>query len=92
MGLAFLTAAYVAIGALSFVMLIRSGQPLLAFPILVTLWIVYLWIFTAEAIETFSTRPHRLRRVTTIVIVCVAIAFVALVASIVVGIIFSPVP
>ena len=79
-----------AVAALSFVILIRNGQPLFAFPIVVTLWVAYLWMFTADAIEMFSTRPHRVRRVTTIVVVCSAVAFLVLVVSIVLGIALSP--
>jgi hypothetical protein len=80
-----LTLGYVVVASLSFAALNRSQFALFSFPVLITLWTAYLWVFTARAIRSFSILPRSPRRVTCIIIVCCFVALVALAASILIG-------
>jgi hypothetical protein len=84
-GLVLLTFGYVAVAALTFAALSRSRVDLISFPVVVTLWTAYLWVFTARSIRAFSLIPRSPRRVARIIIVCCVVALAALAASIVIG-------
>jgi len=57
------------------------------FPVVVTLWIAYVWVFTAQTIRSFSVVPRSPWRVTAIIVACSVVAAVAIAASIVIGLI-----
>jgi hypothetical protein len=80
-----LTVGYVVVSALMFAALSLSPLDLITFPVVVTLWTAYLWVFTASSIRTFSVIPRSPRRVAAIMITCSLIAIAALAASIVIG-------
>jgi len=62
-----------------------SSLVLWAFPIVVTIWIAFSWVFIGRGIAAWSTPPHRVRRVAGIVIGCSLVAIVALAVSILIG-------
>ena len=68
MGVALLTAGYIAFGGVMFALVSQSSQPLLAFPVLVSLWTWYLCVVVPRAVVTLSVPPHRPGRVTLITI------------------------
>jgi hypothetical protein len=80
-----LTVGYVVVAASVFAALSLSPIELFSFPVVVTLWTAYLWVFTASSIRTFSRIPRSPWRVTGIIIVCAVVGLAALVASIVIG-------
>ena len=80
-----LTFGYVVVAALAFASLSLSPLESFSFPVVVTLWTAYLWIFTGRSIAAFSVVPRSPRRVMAIIVVCGVIALAALAVSIVVG-------
>jgi hypothetical protein len=80
-----LTFGYVVVAASVFAALSLSPFELFSFPVVVTLWTAYLWVFTAGSIRTFSMIPRSPWRVTGIIIICGVVALAALAASIVIG-------
>jgi len=83
--LAAFTLAFIVFATLVFAALTVSSQALWAFPIVVSLWVAFLWTFTGKAIASWSTRPHQMGRVTAIIVACGVIAIVALAAAILAG-------
>jgi hypothetical protein len=79
------TLGYVFVASLSFAALSVSPFEPFAFPVVVTLWTAYLWMFTAKAIQSFSTVPHSPRRVGAIIVFSSILGLAALVMSIVIG-------
>jgi hypothetical protein len=86
MGVALLTAGFIVVGAVTFALVSASSQALLAFPILVSLWIWFLCVVVKRAVVSFSAAPHPVGRVTLITIVISIVAIVALAASIYFGV------
>jgi hypothetical protein len=80
-----LTLGYIAVASSSFAALSLSPLDLLAFPVLVTLWTAYLWVFTARSIRAFSAAPRAPARVIGIITACLVIALTALVLSLAIG-------
>ena len=80
-----LTLGYIVVAALLFAALGLSPLELFGFPVLVTLWTAYLWMFTAKSIRSFSAVPRSPGRVTAIIAGSAVVALAALVASIVIG-------
>ncbi|HMC78829.1 MAG TPA: hypothetical protein VKH34_16890 [Vicinamibacterales bacterium] len=80
-----LTLGYVGIASLLLAALSLSPLALLGFPVLITLWTAYLWVFTARSIRTFSIAPRTPARVIGIITVCLVIALAALVVSVAIG-------
>jgi hypothetical protein len=85
MGLTAFTAGFVVAGALTFAFVSRTPYDLMAYPTVVTLWVIYLWCMTAFAVRTYSVPPHPFARVSRIVVVCGAVALAALFVSIAAG-------
>lgn len=79
------TVAFVIVGALAFAAVSITSYDLMAYPTVVTLWVIYLWSMTAAAVRTYSTPPHPLRRVSRIVMVCGILALIALFVSVAAG-------
>ena len=82
-----LTFGYIVVASLSFAALSVSPLELFGFPVLVTLWTAYLWVFTAKSIRSFSALPRSPGRVTAIIAGCALVALAALAVSIVIGLI-----
>jgi hypothetical protein len=82
-----LTFGYIVVASLSFAALSLSPLELFAFPVLVTLWTAYLWVFTAKSIRSFSDVPRSPGRVTAIIAGCALVALAALAVSIAIGLI-----
>jgi hypothetical protein len=80
-----LTLGYIAVASLLFAALSLGPLDLFAFPVLITLWTTYLWVFTARSIRSFSVAPRAPVRVIGIIAICLAIASVALVLSVAIG-------
>jgi len=83
--LAGLTIGFIAVASLVFAAVSVSSQALWAFPIVVSIWIAFVWVFIGRGIGRLSTPPHRPRRIAGIVIGCSLVAVVALAASIAIG-------
>jgi len=84
-GLIWLVLGFIVVASLVFAALSASSQTLWAFPIVVSLWTAFLWVFIGKAIAMFSTPPHRPRRVIAIVIGCSLIAIATLAVTILAG-------
>jgi hypothetical protein len=84
-GLAVLTLGFIIIATLVFAALSVSSLALWAFPIVVSLWIAFLWVFVGKGVAAFSAPPHPPRRAIAIIIAFVVLAVVALTASILAG-------
>jgi len=80
-----LTFGYIGVASLAFAALSLSPLDLFGFPVVVTLWTAYLWLFTARSIRAFSVAPRSPARVIRIVAACLSIAAAALILSIVIG-------
>ena len=80
-----LTFGYIVVASLSFAALGLSPLELFGFPVLVTLWTAYFWMFTATSIRSFSAVPRSPGRVTAIIAACAVVALAALVASVAIG-------
>jgi len=85
MGLIRLTMGYMVIASLVFAAFSVSSQALWAFPIVISLWTAFLWMLIGKGVATFSTPPHRPRRVFAIIVGCSVIAIAALAVSIFAG-------
>jgi len=85
--LAPLTIGFIVLASLVFAALSVSSFVLWAFPIVVSLWTAFLWVFIGRGIDTLSTPPHRPRRVAAIVAGCSIVAIVALAAAILIGLV-----
>jgi len=86
MGLALLILGFLVVAPLVFAALSVSSHALWAFPVVVSMWTAFLWVFIGKGIATFSTPPHRPWRVIAIVIGCSIIALAALAVSILAGV------
>jgi hypothetical protein len=80
-----LTFGYVGVASLLFAALSLSPLDLFGFPVVVTLWTAYLWMFTARSIRSYSVAPRSPVRVVRIVGACLLIAVAALILSIGIG-------
>ncbi len=80
-----LVLGFVIVASLLFAALTVSSQALWAFPIVVSMWTAFLWVLIGTGIATFSTPPHRPRRIVAIVIGCSLIAIAALAVTILAG-------
>ena len=80
-----LTLGYIVVASLSFAALGLSPLELFGFPVLVTLWTAYFWMFTATSIRSFSAVPRSPGRATAIIAGCAVVALAALAASVVIG-------
>ena len=89
MGLILLTMIFMVIASLVFAAFTVSTLALWAFPILVSLWTVFLWTLIGKGVATYSNPPHRPRRVFAIVIGCSLLAVAALAVSILVGLLIA---
>ena len=85
--LAALTIGFIVVATLVFAALSVSSLVLWAFPIVVSLWTAFLWVFTGRGIAALSTPPHRPRRIAVIVVGCSLVAIVALAVSIAIGLV-----
>jgi hypothetical protein len=85
--LALLTIAFIVADSILFAAISVSPQPLLAFPIVVTLWVLFLIVLIKQATATFSAPPHVPRRVMFLTVIACAAAIAALAAAIIVGVI-----
>ncbi len=79
------TAAFVSVAALTFAAVSATDYDLLAYPIVVTMWVSYLWMMTSAAVRDYSTPPHTLQRVSRIVFVCGVVALAALFGAVAAG-------
>jgi hypothetical protein len=89
MGLILLTMIFMVIASLVFAAFTVSTLALWAFPILVSLWTVFLWTLIGKGVATYSNPPHRPRRVFAIMIGCSLLAIAALAVSILVGLLIA---
>jgi hypothetical protein len=85
MGLTLFTAAFVVVATLAFAGVSVTQYDLMAYPTVITLWVMYLWWMTSFAVRTYSTPPHPFGRVSRIVIVCGIVALGALLVSVAAG-------
>jgi hypothetical protein len=85
--LAALTIGFIVIATLVFAAVSVSSLALWAFPIVVSIWTAFLWIFIGRGIAVLSTPPHRPRRIVGIVIACSLVAIAALAVSILIGLV-----
>jgi hypothetical protein len=83
--LAGLLIGFIVTASLVFAALTVSSQALWGFPIVVSIWIAFVWAFIGRGIATWSTPPHRPRRVAGVVIACSLVAIVALAVSILIA-------
>ena len=83
--LIWLVLGFIVVASPVFAALSISSQALWAFPIVVSMWTAFLWVFIGTGIATFSTPPHRPRRIVAIVIGCSLIAIAALAVTILAG-------
>ena len=81
------TTAFVVIATLVFAAVSVSSLVLWAFPIVVSIWTAFLWIFIGRGIAEWSAPPHRPRRVAVIVAGCSIVAIVALAAALLIGLV-----
>jgi len=86
MRLAMLSLGYVLLGSAAFVVVSASSQDLLAFPILVSLWIAYLCVLIPGAVVSFSTPPHAPWRAIAIAVAAGVVALAVLALSIYAGV------
>jgi len=85
MGVIWLGVGFIVTASLVFAAVSVSSLTLWAFPIVVSIWIAFLWAFIGQGIARFSTPPHRPRRVIGLVVGCSLVAIVALAVSILIG-------
>ena len=82
-----LTIGFIIVATLVFAAVSVSGLVLWAFPIVVSLWIAFLWGLIGRGIDALSVPPHPPRRIVSIVIGCSLVAIVALAVSILIGLV-----
>ena len=81
------TIGFIVVATLVFAALSVSSLVLWAFPIVVSIWTAFLWIFIGRGIAVLSTPPHRPRRIAAIVVGCSLVAIAALAVSILIGLV-----
>jgi hypothetical protein len=84
-----LTLGFIVVASLVFAALNRSPLALFGFPVLITVWTAYLWVFTAGSIRSFSVLPRSPWRVAFIIVVCCFVALAALAASVLIGLLLG---
>jgi hypothetical protein len=86
--LALLASAFVVVEAILFAFVSVTSQSLMAYPIVVTLWVAFLWIFSGRAMRMLSASPHAPRRAIVIILLASGISIAALVLGIAIGVLF----
>jgi hypothetical protein len=89
MGLTLLTIGFIVVSSLVFAAFTVSSRALWAFPIIISMWTAFLWMLIGRGVAAFSTPPHPPRRVFVIVVGCSAVAIVALVVAILIGLMIA---
>jgi hypothetical protein len=84
--LALLVVAFVVVEAIVFAIVSLTSQAEMAYPIVVTLWVAFLWIFSGRALRAFSAAPHAPRHAATIILIASSISIAALVFGVTMGI------
>jgi len=84
--LALLAVAFVIGEAILFAIVSVTSQTLMAYPIVVTVWAAFLWIFNGRAMRTLSASPHAPRRAVAIVLLASTISVAALVLGVAIGV------
>ena len=84
--LALLVVAFVVVDAIVFAIVSLTSQAEMAYPIVMTLWVAFLWIFSGRALRSFSASPHAPRRAATIIVIASSISIAALVLGIAIGV------
>ena len=82
-----LTIGFIVVATLVFAAVSVSSLVLWAFPIVVSLWTAFLWVFIGRGIDALSVPPHRPQRIVAIVVACSMVATVALAVSILIGLV-----
>jgi hypothetical protein len=84
--LALLAGAFVVVDAIVFAIVSLTSQELMAYPIAVTAWVAFVWVFGGRALRAFSAPPYPPRRAIAIVVIASGVATAALVLAIAIGV------
>ena len=84
--LALLVFAFVIVEAFAFAMVSVTSEVLMAYPIVVTLWVAFLWIFSGRALRVFSASPHAPRHAATVILIASSLSIAALLLGLAIGV------
>jgi len=84
--LALLAVAFVIGEAILFAIVSVTSQALMAYPIVVTVWVAFLWIFSGRALRTFSASPHAPRHAATVILIASSLSIAALLLGVAMGV------
>ena len=79
-------AAFVAAEAIAFAGVSLTPVAELAYPVVVTMWTVFVWLFCGRAVRAASVAPHSPRRAAVVILIAGVTSIVALVAGISFGV------